>query len=236
MTSPYIPPELQLQILESSCPSQHLTLRSVCALWKSKIDSLKFTYYTTPPLITSPYVVPSITTLTPPSESDAPFLVHKALFNCTGYFNRIRDPKTGCVILQGTKLPGRDDEIFPPGLLESTQEFIAHRNFQLIIPTKTESETRVKWKIGFGLLARYPDGTFSRRKLLFHRDDIIRKAWGMTLGDLEAFLRGGKTDKTLLQVPTGELKKFVVRVGLDLKEDKLVLLAEMDVPEMLFEQ
>ncbi|KAF3194640.1 hypothetical protein TWF106_006043 [Orbilia oligospora] len=218
---PSLPPELQLLILESSSPTQYPTLRLVSVFWKSKIDILKSLLYRAPPLITKPYT-DWCTELIPPSS--APFLIHSALFNCTGAFHRTIDPKTKKIVLSGTKRPRKKYEI-PSGLLETTQQFILYKNEPLIIPdTSTEDGLKpVERTIRLQYLMNRNCGASSTYQVLVQQGDVIGKERGMTLGGFEEWIRRFRAKRSLLMVPGEEGEKFVIQVGVESKSGVLTI-------------
>ncbi|RVD84672.1 uncharacterized protein DFL_006405 [Arthrobotrys flagrans] len=218
---PSIPPELQLLILESSPPTEYPTLRLVSTFWKSKIDSLKSLLYRPPPLITQPYK-DWCTTLTPPPPSSTPFLIHSALFNCTGAFHRIIDSKSKKIELSGSKRPRKKYEI-PPGVLESTQEFIAHKNEPLII-SDTKDAKPLEGVLRLQYLRNRNCGASSSYQVLVQEGDVIGKVKGMTLGEFEEWIRRFRSKKSLLKVPgEGQLRKFVIQIGVESEKGGLTI-------------
>ncbi|KAK6532747.1 hypothetical protein TWF281_006924 [Arthrobotrys megalospora] len=220
---PSIPLELQLLILESSSPTQYATLRLVCAFWKSKVDTLKILSYRSPPLIKQEFK-DWCTTLVPPSPSDVPFLIHSALFNCTGVFHRTMETKSKKIVLSGVKRPRKKYEV-SPALLENTQEFITHANEPLIIPD-TKDPKPLPYTINIQYTMNRNQGATSTYRVLVQQGDIIGKQSGMTLRDLEEWMRALMSRKTLLQVPTEDLKKLAIQVGFEKEKGMITIHVE----------
>ncbi|KAK6504368.1 hypothetical protein TWF506_002569 [Arthrobotrys conoides] len=220
---PSLPPELQLLILESSSPSQYPTLRLVSTFWNSKIAILKSLLYRAPPLMTQPYK-DWCTELTPPPPSSTPFLIHSALFNCTGSFHRTIDPKTKKFVLTATKRP-RKNYTIPPGLLETTAEFIACKNEQLII-SDTKDAKPLERMIRLQYLMNRNGGASSTYQVLVQKGDVIGKEKGMTLGEFEEWIRRFGAKGSLLAVPGEEEEKFVIQVGVEARGGVLTIHVE----------
>ncbi|KAK6343051.1 hypothetical protein TWF718_008428 [Orbilia javanica] len=222
---PTLPPELHLLILESTAQSTHPTLRLVSTFWKSKIDSLKLTHYRPPPPTPTIYK-DWCTTLTPPPQSSTPFLIHSAIFNCTGVFHRVIDSKTKKIILTTTKRPRKNYEI-PEEVLDSTREFMMHRNDQLIIPDPGVTPEPLERTIRLQYLMNRGGGASCSYQVLVQKGDVIGKEKGMTVGEFEEWIRRFRAKKNLVKVPERigdqEFKKFVVQVGVESESDILTI-------------
>ncbi|KAK6505754.1 hypothetical protein TWF481_007646 [Arthrobotrys musiformis] len=224
---PTLPPELHHIILESASPTQHPTLRLVSHFFKSKVDSLKASLYLPAPFITEPYE-DWCTKLTPPNPTDAPFLIHSAVFNCTGYFHRTLDSKSKKIVLSATKRPRKQYDV-PEELLQITQEFITHRNDQLIIPN-TDTPLPLERTIRLQYLMNRNCGASAGYEILVLKGDKIGEERGMTVGEFAEFIAKFRAKKTLLKVPSAEVyaqaKRFVVKVGVESERGILTVLVE----------